>query len=1122
MNLNLTKPWGLFLLLILIPFLSWAQTLRYSGKIYSTVDQTTIPGVAVQIKGTSRGTLTSADGSYEITAKSGETLVISGIGIMVKEVVLGSQKDLSIYVAANNRLLNEVVVTALGIKKESKRIGYSLQEVKGSELLKAREPNPINGLAGKVAGLNVGITQELLSPPTVLLRGNVVTLYVVDGIPINSDTFNISPDDIETYTVLKGPAASALYGSQGFNGAILITTKRGKKSDRGFDIQVNSSFQINKGFTAIPKVQNEYGGGDYDQYAFGDGSGGGVNDGDYDVWGPRLDGRLLPQYDGKVDLTQTYVTTFKDGSGNTLLSKGVPVTFSGHISPTPWVARGVNNLQGYLQTGLLSTNNINFSTGSEHSNLRISASNQSQRGILPNTGVNTVNFNVIGGFDINNRLKVEGSINFNHQFTPNVPDVLYGPNSTIYNVDIWTGADWNIDQVRNYWQPGKVGTQSLFVEYKRYHNPWFVSYEWQRGHYKSDIEAQGSINYKIIKNVEATIRSNISTYDLLRNEKEPFSAHPYGDEHNHGNYREDHRELFQNSTDAILSFNGNLGKSGINLSLLTGGNLLNFHYNSLYTSTDQLIVPNVYNFQNSLKPTKSYSYLANMLVLSGYYSADITFKKLFTVSTTGRVEKSSALFNQTYFYPSAGIATVLSDYIALPSPISFFKLRGSYANVKEGNRPSTIGSTPTGSDPFGYGLDYQSNYNGPNYTNGSQLPQANYASEKVYNNQTGAEAVQTTIIPGIKPQNRSNTEFGLDIRFLQNRLGFSGTYFNYVNGPQIAQTSISSSSGQSFLTQNAVKTRRNGYEFSLTGSPVTNKKGLSWDISANLGTYKEVYITAPASGNTFQFKQGDRTDKLFGYVTIKSPDGQVVHDSKSGLPLYLPVQQYIGNADPDFSWGINNKFSYKSFTLSFQFDGMVGGKIQDRVKRKLYEGGRGIETATGTIGKARRYESDNFAASGYAGAVDGSGNPILSVGSTVTNGVPINFDPITGAVTNSVQNNNALVFGQNKTATQYVQDYVSSFYNNVEHTVVSKTFAKLREVVIGYSLPSEMFSGKSVIRRVDISIVGRNLLYFFNKNFKDIDVDQYPGRDANNNANREYNLQTPTTRSYGVNVNISF
>jgi TonB-linked SusC/RagA family outer membrane protein len=1100
-----------------------AQT-EIKGRVTDENNQP-MAGGSVIVKGTSRGTSTDASGNFSLGAKKGDVLIFSFIGYGKQEVKLGDNTTLAISLAKEDAQVNEVVVTALGIKKETKKLGYSIQEVKGSDLLKAREPNPINGLVGKVAGLNVGINQELLATPTVLLRGSPLNFYVVDGIPINSDTWNISPDDIETYTVLKGPTAAALYGNRGINGAIMITTKRGKKNNKGFTVEVNSSTQFNKGFIAIPKVQNEYGGGDNQKMAFGDynsnGTGSGVNDKDYDVWGPRLDvGLLLPQYDGKYDPTKTYTTTFANGQ-----------TFIGNIEPTPWVSRGKNNLENFLQTGILTTNNINFSAASDRSSIRMSVSSTNQRGITPNTKLNALNMNVLGSYDITDKFKVEANINYNRQFTPNIPDAVYGPNSIIYSIDIWTGADWNVKDpnIVNYWQPGKEGIQSNFVEYKRYHNPYFSSYEWLRGHYKNDLYSWAAFTYRFNKNFDVMLRSNITTYGVTRTERLPFSAHPYGDEHNRGNYREDRRDLWENNTDLIAKYNNdNLANTGIGLTAVVGGNARNMKYNSSYTSTDQLIIPGVYTFSNTLKPIRSYSFGSNLLMLSGFYSLDLSFKKYFTISTTGRVDKTSALAvgNNSGFYPSVSLTSVLSDYIQLPNAISFLKVRGSFANVKDGGTSKYAGTAYQSlgtSGPVGYGNDFYTPYEGPSYNTILPLPYTTYPG---YNNQTEASSPNYTINPNIKPSSRTNYEGGFDIKFLKNRLGLSATYFVYQDGPQISQQIISEASGLSYFLTNGGKTKRTGAELSLIGSPIQKRSGFRWDVMVNWSTYKEVYSgfaggvkEVPNGANPARpFKIGDRIDQLYGSYEALTPDGKVIHD-EDGYPIYLPKAQYLGHSDPDWSWAINNRFSYKSFSFSFQFDGMVGGRIQDRVLRKLTEGGRGQNTVEGVIGEARLYESQHWGDADYAGAVRADGTPILSGdGVQVVGGSGnIEYDPLSGEITNMKN----LSFTPNKTATGWIQDYVSSFYNDPQHTMVSKTYAKLREVVITYSLPAKLFN-KSAISNVSVSLVGRNLLYFFPKAFHDMDVDQYPGRDIFGGFSREYNLQTPTTRSYGVNVNIVF
>jgi TonB-linked SusC/RagA family outer membrane protein len=1069
----------ILIVVFLFSFKMQAQSIVVTGTVVDAKTAKPVEGATVSVKNSKQKTSTNSVGTFTITAAKGAQLIISFIGYQDRQVTANAG-TLNIQLTASAAQLEDVVVTALGVKKELKKLGYAVQEIKGADLVKAREPNPINGLVGKVAGLDVAISREMLAAPAVSLRGGNISLYVVDGIPITSDTWNISPDDIETYTVLKGLAATAIYGSRAQNGAILITTKKAKKNDKGYTIEFNSSTQIDKGFIALPRTQFLYGGGDYSQYSFGDGKGGGINDGDYDVWGPKLEGQLIPQYDSPID----------------------PIT--GIRKATPYVARGVDNLKRFIQAGVLTTNNLSFSSATDKSSIRMSLSQTYQKGIIPNTKLNTVNFNINSSYNLTDKLKVEASMNYNRQFSPNIPDVQYGPNSVIYSMTIWTGADWNIDDMRNYWQPGKEGIQSVYAEYQRYHNPYFMSYEWLRGHYKTDITGTAALTYKPNSHIEAIIRANVSTNNVLRNEKMPYSAHPYGRELNRGDYREDSRALLDNNIEGLVKYNGKI-KGGFSVDAVAGVNARNFEYNSSFVTTDYLNIPGLYSFSNSLNPTKAYSYTANMLVLSAYYSASIDYKKYVSLTTTGRVDKNSTLLlnNNTYFYPSVSLSSVISDYTSLPRAISFLKLRASYAAAKSPNTSSYIGPAAY---PLGYGAPYVSVYGGPSYS----LSDPAYTIGTVYNSQTGAYAPGNTIDPNIKSSVLTSSEFGLDMKFLQNRLGFSATYYNNINGPGIRNYPLSQTTGITGFTTNAVKTKLSGVELSLQGSPLKNANGLNWDVLVNWSTYKEVYKELPSNFASYQFQEGDRVDKLFANITAKTTDGQVINNS-AGFPVYLPKAQYVGNGDVDWSWSIYNKFSYKSFTFSFQFDGKVGGIVQDYVMRKGIEGGSHISTVEGAVGAAREYEFRHYNDPGFKGTYIGEGVQI-------SNGTTIQYDPVTGVITNM----GALQFKPNASASKYIQDYVSSFFNNFEHTSVAKTYAKLREVVITYSVPQKFLGKKPLFSKIDVSLVGRNLLYFFPSNFHDIDVDQYSGRNISNGNSREPNLQTPTTRSYGFNVNFVF
>lgn len=1056
----------------------------------------------------------SAGEKYDFTFSSVGFEVTVYKDFVVKQQ--GHRNSLLIRMKERKNELNEVVVTALGIRKETKKLGYSVQEVKGEELVKARDANPVTGLIGKVAGLSVGPSAELLGTPTILMRGNQITLFVVDGVPISSDTWNISPDDIESYTILKGPAAAALFGSRAQYGAILITTKKGLKN-KGFMVEVNSTNSIDKGFIAYPKTQSIYGGGMYGEYAYADGYGGGVQDAQYQLWGPKFRGQLLPQYDGVIDPNNTYTTTF----GNLI--------YKGHVVPTPYVARGLvngkNNLERFLRSGFQTTNNVAMTATGDNYNMRFSFSQSHQTAIVPNTGLDIVNFNMNGSYKPTDRVTISASLNYNRGYTDNIPDVIYGPGSLIYDLSIWTGAEWNVDapDIKGIWVPGKIGIQSVFPEHVHYHNPWLMVDDWLRGHYKTDVNGYVSANYKINPNLNVTGRSQITTYSLFRSEKMPYSAHPYGRAQEKGDYREDRRNLFENNTDLQLNYNYRIHRL-LTLSGLAGGSIRTFSYNSSFTSTDYLFQPGIYSFSNSLNALEATSFSSDMRVLSSYAALDASFGKYATLSATGRVDKTSAWRpgDNAYIYPSVSAASVISDYVRMPRAISYLKVRASYASVRGDATSPTIGMAPFNSitalggttagtlmdNPLQYGTNYASPYGGPDY---SLLPV--YSTYKPYNNQPAATPSTIIVDPTIKPFKRVNYEEGFDIHFINHRLGLSATAFQYIDGPRILGNQVSPASGFNTDYINALKSRKEGYELTLTANPLRTGS-FNWEVLVNWSTYKEKYTQLPGtqtSYNTF-YHVGDRVDKIYSSAFSRTADGQIIYDSK-GNPLKNPVNRFLGYTNPDYNWSIYNKLNYKNFFFSFQFDGSVGGVISDYLLLKTMVGGANIATTEGALGKAREDDDVNAGVKTWAGSYVGTGVQ-------VSNNTPINYDN-QGNITNYKN----LSFAKN-VSTNTVQNYATAYYNITEGTMVTKTYAKLREVVFGYDLPPSFLS-KTFIRKVSLSLVGRNLLYFYAQNkYRGLDVEQFntnviPAVSLATQVGSSA-LQTPTTRRFGFNVNIVF
>lgn len=1087
--------------LLLLSTLIFSQTTLFSGKVIDAATKAPLAGVSVTVKNSTVGTATNSDGEFKLEVPSNAKVLFSSLGHQIREVQAG-KKEVFIELPTAVQQLNEVVITATGIKKEAKRLGYALQTVDASAFTKAREADPISALKGTVSGLQVNINSEIGHPSDVIIRGENGAgnrpLFVVDGVPISSDTYNLNSDDIETYTVLKGPNAAALYGFQGKNGAIIITTKKGGGHGKGLQVTFNTSMQMYKGFIALPKYNDSYGPGDNGKYAFGGGGsspasyfgngavGVGINDYDYDVWGPQFRGQLLPQFDGVYDPTQTYTTTFADGT-----------VYQGHVKPTPWLARGKDNLKNFIQTGLLNSTSISVGSSTEKTDFRISVGNTYQKGIVPNTRLNNANFTASIVQRFNPKFTLTSYINYSRQSTPNVPDVNYGPNSIIYNLILWGGADWSVNDpnIRSYWQPGKTGIQQNYDEYYRYNNPWFMSYEWLRGHYQNNEYGYVSLNYKLSPSIDFQFRPSMTAYDMFNSEKMPYSADVYGRELHQGDYREDRRSLFESNIDVQARYHRNEILGFLDAQALVGATDRNFSFNSDFTSTNYLNVPGIYSFSNSLGSLTGSSFHSSMLVLSAYYSADLGYRSFITANVTGRVDKSSALPSNTnsYYYPSFNLATVVSEYVHLPQVISFFKLRGSYAESKDGGTSPMfspdVSSTPAGN----YGYTWYSPYGGPAY----QFSQT-YSLSPTYNSQNSAKFSDQTVSPTIYTSDRKATEFGSDLRMFNNRVGLDITHYHYRNTGIVNQGTSSASGYSSYLTNGNIYTN-DGWEVVLNAKPVNNLNGFSWNLTANFSTYVRKWVKN-SNPNNYEY-DGRRIDLVYGNAFVRTPDGKMVIDPTSGVylrysDLGVSAQKVFGHSDPDWIWGLVNNLNYKNFSLRFQFDGMVGGVMQDYVRKKTLQGGRHIESATGAFGVARPSDEANVAA--YTGA-----------GVNLT-GAPIKLDPITGEIINMKE----LTETTNITKSQ-VQPFVTRMASVPDLDIIKKTYGKLREVTITYNLPARFLGNRAFVHGASISLVGRNLLYFFPNRYKDVDVDQYTQSSSSN-------LQTPTTRNYGVNINLTF
>jgi len=1022
-----------------------AQEGTVSGVVTSAREATPIPGVNVVIKGSLSGTVTDAEGRYNLKVpSSAAVMVFSFVGYATVERTVGSQSVLDVVLEPDSKQLEELVVTALGVERAQKELGYAVQEVEGAQLQKAKEPNLLSSLTGRVAGLTVQNATGLFENPQIQLRG-AKPLIVIDGIPNpNADLWEVSSDDIESVNVLKGATASALYGSIGRDGAIMITTKRG--GIERTQVQVNSSTLFQPGYIRIPEVQSVYGNGNNGRYEYVNGSGSGPEGGGW-IWGPKLDQRdpstpsgyvEVPQYNSPID----------------------PAT--GKLVPLPFISRGKDNVRNFFQTGLISNNNVSVTGGNENGNFRVSTSHLYQKGLVPNTDLNITTFGVSGGYKFTEKLRADASLTYNKQYTDNYPETGYGPPNYLYNLVLWTGTDIDVRDLRNYWLEGQEGIQQRHYNLSWYNNPYFQAYELLRGYNKDNTYGQITLNYQLLPHLDILVRSGVNMYALDRSYKEPKSYIRY-DKKSLGDFYLTSTNNFNMNTDFIVSYNQEVSENFSIKAAVGGANRFrNFRTQSV--NTDGLVVPGFYNLSNSVNALTGTNRSEEEKVNSLYATLDFEILKSLFVGVTGRNDWVSTLplENNSFFYPSVSFAGVVSDLVRLPKPISFFKIRSSWSRVSSGIIPDP--NNPGTYNPYSHLEAYSPGVN--------------------WNNNPSLTFPGSRLNPNISPQTSDSWELGTDVRFFGNRLRLDATYFRIRDFNNITTVPVSGASGYTSRLENGNEFVRRGVELMLSGTPL--KSGdFSWDVNVNWSLYRRTLTSIFGGAERLNFLSvGERTDAIYTSVWARSPQGEVIHGA-NGFPLKDPVSRKVGHRDANWMYGIQNTFRYKDLSLSILFDGRVGGQLYSTTIQKMYWGG----THPNTVNQDR--DRANAGEATY-----------LSPGVVQTGGSVAYDDK--GNITSDTR-----TFAPNETRVNYIS-YAKSYYSgDVEESgFYDATFVKLREVVFSYTLPSKWMS-KTFIRNASVSFIGRNLLLW-----ADIDhIDPDPGAD---------NLQTPSARNVGFNINLTF
>lgn len=882
-----------------------------SGKVITAEDQGGLPGVNILVKGTSNGTITDAEGNYSISASTGDdVLVFSFVGYSVQEVPLAGRNQVSITLTSDAKQLSEVVVTALGIKREDKSLGYAAQSVSENAVKDAKSNNWVNTLSGKVAGLNIqGAGAGPMGSSRITIRGesslnldNNQALIVVDGVPVSSKItgtgFNshlsadspidygstlsdLNPDDIEKITVLKGPGATALYGSRAAGGAIIITTKSGKRGN-GLGVTFNSNVSMEQ-VNRWPDYQFEYGEGRTDEYYSYLDSEDGINTSTTvaagRAWGPKFNGQSYFQY-------------------NPDAPDGRPV------ERTPWVPYK-NYISGYFQTGVTYSNSISVEGGGDNGSARLSVTHLRNKWIIPNTGFERINAALSVNQNISDKLKITGKANYTNKTSDNLPAAGYNNQSLMYFLIIGTAPNISHEWFKPYWEPGLEDVEQKNPFNPGPDNPYLGMYEMLNKMNKHGIIGTVSATYELSPKLSLMVRTGLDMSFEYRSQQRPYSMTKYP----RGMFREQNVFSYESNSDFLLTYNDQIG-GRIAITVSAGGNAMRQTYDFAGMYADQLAQPGIYQISNSLDQAVADPQKTKKAINSVYATSQFSFDEMIFLDITGRNDWSSTLpsKNNSFFYPSVSTSFLLDELMTLPRAVSFAKVRLSWAQVGNDTRP------------------YQT---------------ARYY-DKVYSNSFKNSG--TLFNADLKPEITSSYEAGLDLRLFQNRIGLDVAVYDNRSRNQILAIPLDPVTGYANALINAGLINSKGVEVRLSGKPVV-RDNFSWNTtfiwSRNRSYVKELaegitnqIIYAHNSNVTIEARVGGRMGDMYGKGFQRSPDGQIVYAS-TGLPAPLdPVARKWGNAFADWKGSIMNEFSLYRFKISVLLDGQYGGEMYSQTNHK--------------------------------------------------------------------------------------------------------------------------------------------------------------------------------------------
>lgn len=909
------------ILLVILLILSasvtvYAQNIKVSGIVIGSEDNLPIPGATVLVKGTSTGTVTDNKGTFEINAPADATLVISFIGYRQFEFQATSS-HVTVTLEPDNIMIDEVVVTALGIKRSEKALGYSAQRVSGDNLQKVAVVDVTTSLTGKVAGMLVKNPTDFNVSPELTIRGEK-PLLVIDGIAYENKTLNdLASEDIESISVLKGATASALYGFRGGSGAIVITTRNGTGT-RGLSVDISTNTMFTAGYLAIPEKQSVYGRG--------------IN-GVYDKssiysWGEKMDGRILLQWDPILKEYREYA----------------------------YLPIGKDNFKNFLEQGYITSNNVNVSYGGEIASVRSSLNWTENKARYPNQKLNKFTYSFGGDLKYKN-FELSSNLAYTKRTSPNMGYNGYTSYDPMYGLIIWSSADFDIrDYKDNYWKKyNETQNYSYYDTEEGLNNPYFDAYEKTNTVSRDIFNADLTTSYQITSWLKATARTGLDFFTdrgelkvnwgsnvMTGNTGVPGNMYTWNG-YLKGSYDIGQEQGYSINSDFFLTGDKSFDK--LNIEYLAGGTIFYMKDDILNARTQEGIsTPKFYAIAASIGMPKVVQSALAQQVNSLYGRFAVSWDKFVFLDLTGRNDWSSTQHpsKRSYFYPSVSGSFVLSELMpSTKSWLDLLKVRASWTMSK---MPAEI---------------YKINYT--------------FKTDPLFwGTLNGAEAPNSLYSPFVSPETHRTIETGLQFIMFRNRLSFDASYYSKFMYQRLVKASLSSATGydEVYINIGEDHTRR-GWEIYLGGTPILNK-GWKWDLGFNWTKFATYY-----SSLDDQFSQkkpwvriGQRVDPYISKDYNRDPSGNIIHDN-AGLPEFSNYDSRFGFIDPDWIWGLSSTLKYKNLSLFVSVDGVVGGLMGTRTESYMWQAGvhpesvqdrekeytgQGVKVISGTV----TYDKDGF------------------------------------------------------------------------------------------------------------------------------------------------------------------